>query len=106
VLPVPNTPDTVAPFVRAYPVTGRRGRTVKLTYRVRDDRGRTAEQISVYRGRSRIARLGRTLRPTDSASIYWVPWTAPRRAMRGRFCVRARDGAGNAATSCASLRVR
>jgi subtilisin family serine protease len=106
VLPIPKTPDTLAPFVRAYPVTGRRGRTVKLRYRVRDDRGRTAEQISVYRGRSRIARLRRTLRPTDSASVYWVQWRAPWRAMRGRFCVRAADAAGNGSTSCASLRVR
>jgi subtilisin family serine protease len=106
VLPVPTTPDTVAPFVRAYPATGRRGRTVKLTYRVRDDRGRTAEQILVYRGRSLVARLRRTLRPTDNASAYWVTWRAPRRAMRGRFCVRAADGAGNTSTSCAVLRVK
>jgi subtilisin family serine protease len=105
-LPVSKTPDTAAPFVRAYPVTGRRGRTVRLTYRVRDDRGRTAEQIFVYRGRSRIARLRRTLRPTESASVYWVTWRAPRMAMRGRFCVRAADGAGNVRTSCASLRVK
>ena len=105
-LPVPKTPDTVAPFVRAYPVTGRRGRTVKLTYRVRDDRGRTAEQILVYRGRSLVARLRRTLRPTDNASVYWVQWRAPWRPMRGRFCVRAVDAAGNGSTSCASLRVR
>jgi thermitase len=106
VLPVQNTRDTVAPFVRAYPVTGSRGRAVKLTYRVRDDRGRTAEQILVYRGRSLVARLRRTLRPTDSASTYWMTWRAPRRPMRGRFCVRAADGAGNTSTSCASLRVR
>jgi subtilisin family serine protease len=105
-LPVPKTPDTVAPFVRAYPVTGRRGRKVKLTYRVRDDRGRTAERILVYRGRSLVARLRRTLRPTDSASVYWVQWRAPWRAMRGRFCVRAADAAANGSTSCASLRVR
>jgi len=103
---VPKTPDTMAPFVRAYPVTGRRGRTVKLTYRVRDDRGRTAEQILVYRGRSLVARLRRTLRPTDNASVYWVQWRAPWRPMRGRFCVRAVDAAGNGSTSCASLRVR
>ena len=106
VLPVQNTPDTVAPFVRAYPATGRSGRTVKLTYRVRDDRGRTAEQILVYRGRSLVARLRRTLRPTDSASAYWVTWRAPRRPLSGRFCVRAADAAGNSSASCASLRVR
>jgi hypothetical protein len=96
----------VAPFVRAYPVTGRRGRTVKLTYRVRDDRGQTSERVLVYRGRSLVARLARTLRPTDDATVYWVAWRAPRRRMLGHFCVRAADASGNAKTSCASLRVR
>jgi subtilisin family serine protease len=106
VLPAPKTPDTVAPFVRAYPVVGRRGRTVKLTYRVRDDRGQTAERVTVYRGRSLIARLARMMRPTDDATVYWVAWHAPWRRMLGRFCVRAIDSAGNAKTSCASLRIR
>jgi subtilisin family serine protease len=105
-LPVPKTPDTAPPVVRSYPATARRGRTVKLTYRVRDDRGQTSERIAVYRGRSLVARFRRRLRPTENASLYWVPWRAPWRAMRGRFCVRAADGAGNARTSCASLRVR
>src|SRR5213082_2966073 len=106
VLPVPDPPDTVPPFVRAYPATGRRGRTVKLTYRVRDDRGETAEQVSLYRGRLLVKRLGRTLRPTDDTLVSWLAWRAPRRRLVGRFCVRAVDGAGNASTSCASLRIR
>jgi thermitase len=106
VLPVPNPPDTVPPVVRAYPVTGRRGRIVKLTYRVRDDRGETTEQVSVYRGRALLRRLGRTLRPTENSVVYWLAWRAPRRRLLGRFCVRAADSAGNASTSCAALRVR
>ena len=106
VVPVPKPPDTVAPVVHAYPVNGRRGRTVKLTYRVRDDRGETTERISVYRGSSVVARLGRELRPTDDAVAYWIAWRAPRRRLLGRFCVRAADRAGNASTSCAALRVR
>jgi subtilisin family serine protease len=105
-LPLPKPPDTVPPVVHAYPATGRRGRTVKLSYRVRDDRGETTERVSVYRGRSLVTRLGRTLRPTDNTVAYWLAWRAPRRALLGRFCVRAADGAGNVATSCASLRVR
>jgi serine protease len=105
-LPLQNPPDTVPPVVHAYPAFGRRGRTVKLTYRVRDDRGETMERISVYRGPSLVTRLGRTLRPTDDTVAYWLAWRAPRRALLGHFCVRAADGAGNVATSCASLRIR
>jgi hypothetical protein len=103
---LPKAPDTTRPIVRTYPVTARRGRIVKLTYRVRDDRGQTSERISVYRGRAVVARMRRRLRPTENASVYWVTWRAPWRAMRGRFCVGAADAAGNARTSCASLRVR
>jgi len=106
VLPLPKPPDTVRPFVRAYPVTGRRGRILKLTYRVRDDRGETAEQVSVYRGRSLVKKLGRTLRPTDDTVVSWLAWRAPRRRLLGRFCVRAADRAGNASTSCARVTVR
>ena len=106
VLPVLNPPDTVPPVVRAYPVTGRRGRRVKLNYRVRDDRGETTEQVSVYRGRSLLKKLGRTLRPTENSVVYWLPWRAPRHRLLGRFCVRAADGAGNTSTSCAVLRIR
>jgi len=79
---------------------------VKLTYRVRDDSGQTTEQVSVYRGRSLVKRLGRTLRPTEDAVVYWLAWRAPRRRLIGHFCVRSTDGAGNASTSCAALRVR
>jgi thermitase len=105
-LPVPKAVDTFPPVVHAYAVTGRRGRLVKLTYRVRDDSGQTTEQVSVYRGRSLVKRLGRTLRPTEDAVVYWLPWRAPRQRILGHFCVRAADAAGNASTSCAGLRVR
>jgi serine protease len=106
VLPMPKTPDTIAPFVRAYAATGRRNRMVKLTYRVRDNSGETSEQVSVYRGRTLIRKIGRTLRPTEDTVVYWLGWRAPRQRLLGRFCVRAADGSGNASTSCASLRVR
>jgi hypothetical protein len=79
---------------------------VKLTYRVRDDSGQTTEQVSVYRGRSLLKKLGRTLRPTEDSVVYWLAWRAPRQRLLGRFCVRAADAAGNAATSCAALRIR
>jgi subtilisin family serine protease len=105
-LPLPKPPDTVRPFVRAYPVTAPRGRTARLTYRVRDDRGETDEQVSIYRGRTLVKRLGRTLRPTDDTVVSWLAWRAPRRSLFGHFCVRAADGAGNASISCASLKIR
>jgi len=88
------------------PVTGRRGRMLKLTYRVRDDRGETTEQVAVYSGRLLVKKLGRTLRPTDDTVVSWIAWRAPRRRLLGRFCVRAADRAGNASTSCAALRIR
>jgi hypothetical protein len=103
---VPKAVDTVPPVVHAYAVTGRRGRLLKLTYRVRDDSGQTTERVSVYSGRSLVKRLGRTLRPTEDALVYWLPWRAPQRRLLGHFCVRAADAAGNTSTSCAALRVR
>jgi subtilisin family serine protease len=69
VLPAPKARDTAPPVIHAYPVRGRRGRTVKLTYRVRDDSGQTSEQVSVYRGRSLLKKLGRTLRPTEDSVV-------------------------------------
>jgi hypothetical protein len=60
----------------------------------------------VYRGRSLLRKLGRTLRPTENSVVYWLPWRAPRQRLLGRFCVRAADAAGNATTSCATLRTR
>ncbi|OLE30318.1 MAG: hypothetical protein AUG43_03720 [Actinobacteria bacterium 13_1_20CM_3_68_10] len=60
----------------------------------------------VYRGRSLLRKLGRTLRPTENSVVYWLPWRAPRQRLLGRFCVRGADGAANAATSCASHQVK
>ena len=103
-IPTPP-PDTRAPVVRAYPALGRRRRIVKLRYRVLDDRGETAERISVFRGRVLVKTFSRALRQTDDSVAFWVGWRAPRRRFVGRFCVRASDRAGNNSTSCASLRV-
>jgi len=43
------------------------------------------------------------LRPTEDGVVYGLSRRAP---LLGRFCVRAADAAGNAATSCATLRIR
>jgi hypothetical protein len=92
--------------VHAYPARGRRGRALKLSYRVRDDRGETTETVLVFRGTRLAARVVRGLRPTDDGVAYWIVWRAPRARVNGRFCVRAADAAGNASTSCAPIRVR
>ena len=102
----PPAPDTTAPVVRTFPAAAKRRRVVKLRYRVEDDRGETAERILVYRGRVLARTYSRPLRQTESSIDYWVAWRAPSRRFAGRFCVQASDRAGNAATSCAALRVR
>ena len=105
----PDAPavDTTAPIVRTYSARGQRGRVLKLSYSVRDDRHRTAERIWVYRGTRLLKTFVRALRETDDSVAYWIAWRAPRRRMLGRFCVRATNTAGLAsATSCARVVVR
>jgi subtilisin family serine protease len=102
----PPTADTTVPVVRTFSALGRRGRIVKLRYRVQDDHGQTSERIFVYRGQRLTGMYVRPLRQTESSVDFWVAWRAPKKRFVGRFCVRATDAAGNAARSCSSLRVR
>jgi hypothetical protein len=92
--------------VHAYAARGRRGRIVKLSYRVRDNRSETAERVSVYGGTKLLRTITRGLRQTDDTVAYWIAWRAPRRRMVGRFCVAATDRTGNASRTCAPLRIR
>ena len=73
---------------------------------MQDDRNETGERISVYRGRVLARTYTRPVRQTENTVEYWIAWRAPKTRFLGRFCVRATDRAGNAATACASLRVR
>jgi serine protease AprX len=100
-------PDTVAPVVRALASRGRKGRPIKLLYRVAENGPRTSERVVVYR-RSRVLRTIRTpLSAREAGRTYYVFWRATRRAERLRFCVEAWDAAGlKSARSCASLVVR
>jgi hypothetical protein len=99
--------DDEAPVVRAIASSGRRGRTVKLFYRVSEASGKTSERVRVYR-RGRVLRaLATPIARREAGRSHYVYWRAPRRPMRLRFCVRAWDAARNAsALSCAPLRIR
>jgi serine protease AprX len=99
--------DDEAPVVRAIASAGRRGRSVKLFYRVSELSGRTSERIRVYRAGRVLRTLTTPLSLRETGRTYYVFWRAPRRAMRLRFCVQAWDAARNAsAVSCAPLRIR
>jgi Subtilase family len=100
----PSARDTTAPAVRVYGARGRRGILLRLRYRVRDNRGRTSERISIYRRKRLLGRTVRPLRLTDDAVAYRVRWRF-RRAGAYRFCVRAADSAGNHTLACARVRV-
>jgi len=102
--------DTTAPRVRALPSTGRRGGPARLRYRVTDDGGRSAEQVTVFRARKALARLRSPVHPAvPGRALYnFVTWRVPGglRGGRLRFCVTAADAAGNRSrASCAALRI-
>jgi subtilisin family serine protease len=101
------TSDKSAPAVHVYAARARHGTIVRLRYRVHDDKGETAEKISVYRRTRVLRQLSRPLRPTGNAVVYWISWRAPRLRGSYRFCVRATDSAGNRSPlACASVSVR
>jgi hypothetical protein len=98
--------DVTAPVVHAYRAHGRHGKALRLRYRVRDNRGHTAERVTVYRRTKALKRFSRPLRATDSATAYWVVWR-PRSRGSYRFCVRATDSAKNRSRLvCAAVSVR
>jgi thermitase len=105
--PPPLTLDAKAPTARAYAAHGRRRQLVRLRYRASDDRGQTAERITVFRKSEKLSVYKRRLRATLPQIAYSVIWHAPRKAGKYRFCVLATDGAGNhSKTACAAVRVR
>jgi hypothetical protein len=98
--------DRQAPIVRALSSRGKRGRSVRLLYRVTEQSGRTRERVRVYRGTRVLRTLAVPLSTREAGRTYYVFWRAPRRAMRLRFCVEAWDASGNtSAKSCAPLRI-
>jgi hypothetical protein len=100
--------DTKAPRVKALPSRGVRGGKAKLRYRISDDSGETQEKISVYRGKRRIASTTTVWGAADG-SVHYVVWpSVPRHIGHSlRFCIRAKDRAGNRSRlNCALLKVR
>ncbi|HUK93678.1 MAG TPA: S8 family serine peptidase [Gaiellaceae bacterium] len=105
--PPPLTLDTKSPSAHAYATHGRRRQLIRLRYRVSDDRGETAERITVYRKSKKLSIYRRRLRATLSQIAYSVIWHAPRKAGKYRFCVVATDSADNhSKPACAAIRVR
>jgi hypothetical protein len=92
--------------VHVYAASGRRRKPVRLRYRVQDDRGRTSEQVLVYRKTKLLKTVPRPLRTTNDAVTYWVSF---RFAAGGsyRYCVRATDDVGNhSRLACAAIHIR
>jgi hypothetical protein len=100
--------DPRSPVVRALGASVKPGGRTKLRYRVSDNSGRSREVVRVY-GRnfflyaSIVSAMERARGKVDS-----VAWRAPAHLdeRKLRFCVLARDPAGNASRAvCAPLRV-
>jgi hypothetical protein len=101
----PAAVDTRRPVAAALPARGRRGRLIRLRYRVSDNSRRTRERIQVFRRSRRVKTMNTRFGATGP--VYFVRWRAPRRGTGFRFCVRAWDARGNASRlSCARIRLR
>lgn len=83
---------------------------MKLYYTVRDDSDRARTTLWVTAGRARVATFRLPLRRLRRhQGSFALPWRVPKQLTRGgaRFCVAARDAAGNASpTACAMLSIR
>jgi hypothetical protein len=91
--------------VQAYDSTGKRGKLVKLNFRIYDDSGFANRQIWIYKGKRSLATLA-TQGAAEGRRDHMI-WKAPRKKALLRFCVSAWDAAGNRSpASCASLRIR
>lgn len=100
--------DVAAPSARALAAAARRGRPVRLRFRLSDNSGTARATVTVLGAAKRLKTLRRPLGPAKGA-VYGVSWKVPRRlGLRGvRFCVVAVDASGNRSPKrCAPLRVR
>lgn len=104
----PRVRDLSAPVPRAMPAKARRGSPVRLTYTVRDDSGRSREEVRVYGAKLALLAVLRSPMEASNGSLDSVRWRVPKklRAKTLRFCVVAIDPAGNQSkASCAALKV-
>jgi subtilisin family serine protease len=98
--------DNVAPTIHAVASSGRRGAPVALRFDVADSSGSVSVHAVVYRGSAVVFRATTPLQPT---ATHTLAWHAPAAHSAGpfRFCVTARDRAGNESpSSCAPISLR
>ncbi|MGB2953005.1 MAG: hypothetical protein WBB74_06405 [Gaiellaceae bacterium] len=97
--------DARPPKVLALPATGKAGRHIPLRFQVFDDSGYASVSIRIYQGTHLLggdqSSMGKIL-----ASVSSYEGFAPSAPGAYRFCVRAKDLAGNVSRfSCAPIRV-
>lgn len=101
--------DTIPPKAIALAATVKRGKIVKLAYRVWDNSGKSTETVRVYGPNFALyATLKSPLEPAKAGTKDFVTWKVPKKlpAKDLRFCVLPADASGNQGrTSCAPLRL-
>ena len=100
--------DVLAPYVDAIPAAGHLRTPLKLTYQVFDDSGKARVDARIVAGAMHTVASWRVpLRPVTGAVYYALRWKVPGRVPPGklRFCVTARDPAGNHSRSCGALQI-
>ena len=100
--------DTQAPTVQALVSTGTAGGDASLRYTVKDNSGRTHEELTVYVSSSDVRHYKTSLGPAVAGHLYGYRLLQIPSDMTGTFkwCVRSFDAAGNAsAQSCSTLTI-
>jgi hypothetical protein len=98
--------DTQAPVLQALVSTGTAGGDASLRYTVRDNSGKTHEELTLYAGA--VHRYKTSLGPSLAGHVYAYKLIGIPADLTGtfRWCVRSFDAAGNASTqSCSTLRI-
>ena len=101
--------DTQAPSVQALVSTGTAGGDASLKYTVKDNSGKTHEELSVYVSSSDVRHYKTTLGPAVAGHIYGYRLMQVPSDMTGtyKWCVRSFDAAGNASPqSCSTLTIK
>ena len=106
---VTRSKDATAPKVTAFTAKAKRGKPVKLTYRVSDNSGKSVEFVRVYGPNFLLyATLTSPMGPARAGTRDSVTWKVPKKipARALRFCVLAADPSGNQSRpSCAPVRI-
>ena len=100
--------DRDPPKIRTIGGSAKRGKAAELRYRVFDDSGRSAETLTITKGKTVIGRVAVRLKPVDYKHTYTVTWRVPVKTAKGKlvYCGVATDAAGNASKrSCSTLRI-